>query len=71
MRLDTVDIAKVAELFAAALSLDPEKELWSEKLQLGYENLQFVHEWVKGVRNRRLAITDEDKQIAKGMGIVF
>jgi hypothetical protein len=71
MRLDTVDIAKVAELFASALSLDPEKELWSEKVQVGYEKLQFVHEWVKGVRDRGLAITDEDKQIAKGMGIVF
>jgi hypothetical protein len=71
MRLDTVDMAKVAELFASALFLDPEKELWSEKVQVGYENLQFAHEWVKRVRNRGLAITDEDKQIARGMGIVF
>src|ERR1700721_871387 len=28
-RLDTVDVAKVAELFASALSSDPEKEFWS------------------------------------------
>jgi hypothetical protein len=71
MRLDTVDIAKVAELFASALSSDPERELWSAQVQLGYENLQFVHEWVKGLRNRGLAITDEDKRIGKCMGIVF
>jgi hypothetical protein len=63
--------AKVAELFASALSPDPEGELRSAKVQLGYENLQFVHGWVNGVRNRGLAITDEDKHIAKYMGIVF
>lgn len=70
-RLDTIDIAKLAELFASALSSDPEGELWSASVQLGYEDLQFVHEWVKGVRNRGLAITDEDKRIGKCMGIVF
>ena len=57
MRLDTIDIAKVAELFASALSSDPEGELWSARQQLVYE--------------RGLAITDEDKQIAKYMGIAF
>ena len=70
-RLDTVDIAKVADLFASALSSDPEKEVWSEKMLLRYENLQFVHEWVKGVRSRGLTVTDEDKQIVKCMGIEF
>ena len=59
MRLDTVDISKVAELFASALSSDPEGELRCAKVQLGYENLQFVHGWVKGVRNRGLAITEK------------
>jgi hypothetical protein len=70
-RLDTIDIARLTELFASALSSDPERELWSARVQLGYEDLQFVHEWVKGVRNRGLAITDEDKRIGKCMGIVF
>jgi hypothetical protein len=71
MGLDTVDIAKVAELFASALSSDPERELWSAKAQLGHKNLQFIHKWMKGVRNRGLEITDEDKRICKCMGIVF
>jgi hypothetical protein len=63
-RLNAVDAEKVTALFALALTSDPEERVWSEKLQV-------THAFRSQLRDKQLTISDEDKLLAKNLGITL